>query len=154
MEIIYKKDGIIVGENFISLVEITEKCNIEKLKEEKLILLKMEWKGWRGFEEGILVKIVLPIEKIEIIKKFMLGKEINFGEIAGKHSEIYNSFDENDIELIYDQKEICDFLLNNPSGHEYNHSFLYTFHDHVLDGIYDDVTEEDVEWIQTIFGNE
>ena len=67
-QITYKKDGILIDENFISLFEITEKCNLEKIKEEKLLLLKMEWKGWRGFEEGILEKIVLPLENIEIIK--------------------------------------------------------------------------------------
>jgi hypothetical protein len=51
------------------LSEIIEKCNLEKVKEEKLLLLKMKWKGWRGFEEGVLEIIVLPLEKIEIIKK-------------------------------------------------------------------------------------
>ena len=104
-QITYKKDGILIDENFISLSEITEKCNLEKIKEEKLLLLKMEWKGWRGFDEGILEKIVLPLEKIETIKKHILGKIIYFGEIAGKHSDVYNSLDENDIEVISDQKE-------------------------------------------------
>ena len=41
-QIIYKKDGILIGDNFVSLSEIIKKCNKEKLKEEKLFLLKME----------------------------------------------------------------------------------------------------------------
>ena len=152
-EITYKKDGIIVNEKFISLNEITEKCNLEKLKDEKLVLLKMEWKGWRGFYEGICEKIVLQKEKIEIIKKHILGKTIYFGEIAGKHSDVYNTLDDNDIEIIEDSNIIVEFLKLNPSGHEYNHSFLYTFHDSVMDGIYDDVTEDDVKIIREIYGN-
>ena len=144
-QITYKKDGILIDENFISLSEITEKCNLEKVKEEKLLLLKMEWKGWRGFDEGILEKIVLPLEKIEIIKKHILGKTIYFGEIAGKHSDVYNSLDENDIEVIDDPKVIQQFLSSNPSGHEYNHSFLYTFCDYASDGGYDDISEEDAK---------
>lgn len=144
-QITYKKDGILIDENFISLSEIIEKCNLEKVKEEKLLLLKLEWKGWRGFDEGILEKIVLPLEKIEIIKKHILGKTIYFGEIAGKHSDVYNSLDENDIEVISDPKEIQQFLSSNPSEHEYNYSFLYTFSDYASDGGYDDISDEDAK---------
>lgn len=151
MKITYKKDGILIDENFISLSEIIENCNIEKLKEDKLVLLKMEWRGWRGFDEGILEKIVLPIEKIETIKKYILGKTIYFGEIAGKHSDIYNSLDENDIKLIDDPKIIVDFLSANPSGHIYNHSFLYTFINYASDGGYDDISEEDLKEFESCF---
>lgn len=145
MKITYKKDGILIDENFISLSEITEKCNLEKVKEEKLLLLKMELKGWRGFGEGILEKIVLPLENIETIKKHILGKTIYFGEIAGKHSDVCNSLDENDIEVIDDPKVIQQFLSSNPSGHEYNHSFLYAFSDSASDGDYDNISEEDAK---------
>lgn len=145
MKISYKKDGILIGDSFISLSEVTEKCNLEKVKEEKLLLLKMEWRGWRGFEEGILEKIALPLGKIETIKNYILGKSIYFGEIAGKHSEIFNTLDENDIEIIKDQKVIQQFLSSNPSGHEYNHSFLYTFIDAISDGIYDELSDDVAE---------
>ena len=150
-QIIYKKDGILIGDNFVSLSEIIKKCNKEKLKEEKLFLLKMEWKGWRVFDEGILEKIVLPIEKIETIKKFILGKTIYFGEIAGKHSEVYNTLDENDIEVISDQKVILEFLSINPNGHEYNHSFLHTFSDMLSDGENDEMSKEDIKEFKNSF---
>lgn len=149
MEITYKKDGILIDENFISLSEIIENCNLAKLKDEKLVLLKLEWKGWRGFEKGILEKKLLPIENIETIKKYILGKTIYFGEIAGKHSEIYNTLDEEDIEVIEDQKVIVNFLTENPSGHEYNYSFLYTFSDYASDGGYDDISEDEAKDFQS-----
>lgn len=150
-QITYKKDGILIDENFISLFEITEKCNLEKIKEDKLLLLKMEWKGWRGFDEGILEKIVLPIENIEIIKKHILGKKIYFGEIAGKHSNVYNTLDENDIEVIDDYKIIQQFLSSNPNGHQYNYSFLHTFYDYASDGGYEDISEEDIKEFSSSF---
>lgn len=149
--ITYKKDGILIDDEFISLSEITKKCNLAKVKEEKLVLLKMEWKGWRGFDEGILEKIVLPMEKIETIKKFILGKTIYFGEIAGKHSDVYNTLDDNDIQIIKTPKTIQDFLSKNPSGHEFNHSFLYTFHDYAQDGGYADISKEDADEFGSAF---
>ena len=66
-QLIYKKDGILLNGEFITLDKIIKNCNNAKIKEENLLLLKMEWKGWRGFSEGILERILLPIEKIEII---------------------------------------------------------------------------------------
>lgn len=150
-KIVYNKNGITVDGEFTSLSDIIFKCNNTKVKEDKLLLLKMEWKGWRGFDEGIKEEIILPIEKIEIIKKYILGKEIYFGEIAGKHSEIYNTLDENDIEIISDVDVITTFLYRYPSCHEYNHSFLHTFHDQANDGVYDDISEDDIKIFATIF---
>ena len=145
----YKKDGLVIDGNFISLESIISKCNEIKISEDKLVLLKMEWIGWRGFYKGILEEIVLPIEKVDIIKKYILGKTIYFGEIAGKHSDVYNTLDENDIEIIDDKKVIDKFLIDNPSGHDYNHSFLHRFIDAVQDGQYDEdepyMTEEQID---------
>lgn len=142
----FKKDGILIDSEFISLSEIIAKCNNSKVKAENLLLLKMEWKGWRGFDEGILERILLPIEKIEVIKKYILGKQINFGEIAGKHSEVYNTLDENDISIITDKKEIAKFMKKCPIGHEFNHSFLNQFHNQASDGVYgDEITDEQLK---------
>jgi len=150
-QIFYKKDGILIDDNFISLSEIIEKCNIEKIKENKLFLLRMEWDGWRGFDEGILEQIVLPMEKIEKIKKLILGKTIFFGEIAGKHSDIYNTLDENDIEIIEDSKTILNFMAENLNGHAYNHSFLYTFLNYAYDGGYTGISKEDADEFGHLF---
>ena len=150
MNIEYKKDGLLIDGELILLGDIVKNCHIQKIKEEKLLLLKLEWVGWRGFEEGIKEQIVIPIEKIEIVKKFMLGKTIYFGEIAGKHSEVYNTLDEDDIKIVEDIETITNFLLGNPSGHEYNHSFINTFSDRASDGEYD-ISEEDLKEFETIF---
>jgi hypothetical protein len=46
---------------------------------------------------------------------------------------------------------IVDFLLENPSGHKYNHSFLHTFSYYSLDGGYDDISEEDAKVFLGLF---
>lgn len=144
-QITYKKDGVLISGKFISLSEITSKCNAEKTKEGRMLLLRMEWRGWRGFNKGVLEEIVLSEAAIKTIKKHILGKTIYFGEIAGKHSDIYNSLDDNDIEVISDTDKINEFLLSNPSGHSYNHSFLHTFLDYASSGGYDDISEEEAK---------
>jgi len=64
-EITYQFNGITINDqHFISLSEIIEKCNLEKIKLDNLRLLKMEWRGWRGFSEGIIERIVLPASNI------------------------------------------------------------------------------------------
>jgi hypothetical protein len=150
-DVTFKKDGLIIGEEFITLGEINRKCKIEQIKDEKLLLLKMQWDGWRGFDEGILEVIALPAEKIDAIKKVILGRTINFGEIAGKHSEIYNTLDENDIEIIEDPESILAFMVATPGGHSYNHSFLNTFYEYAADGGYEDITEEQAHEFYRLF---
>jgi hypothetical protein len=81
----------------------------------------------------------------------MLGKTIYFGEIDGKHSEVYNTLDESDIKIIEDPKLILHFLSGFPSGHEYNYSFINTFSDRASDGEYDDISEEELKEFETIF---
>lgn len=138
----YRKNGIVIDGELLLLSTIIKECDALKISEENLVLLVMEWKGWRGFDEGILEEIVLPVEKIEIIKKYIIGRTIYFGDIAGKHSEVFNTIDEEDMKIIDDPKAVGDFIAANPSMHKYNHSFLYTFSNYASDGGYDDITEE------------
>lgn len=140
----YAEQGITVNCEFIPLQDIVNNCNFVKIKNNNLALLVIEWEGWRGFEEGIKEEIVLPIENINIIKKHIVGKEINFGEIAGKHSEIVNFIDDNDIIIIEDHIIIQKFLLDNPDGRKYRHSFLEVFYNNILDRVYDDIPEDDL----------
>ena len=138
----YCKDGIMINGELLLLSKVIKECDAIKISEEKLALLVMEWDGWRGFDDGVFESIVLPIEKIEVIKKYIVGRTIFFGEIAGKHSEVFNTLDEEDMEVIDDPKVVGDFISANPSMHKYNHSFLYTFSDYASDGGYDDITDE------------
>jgi hypothetical protein len=144
MDIKYTKDGVIIGGVFIALEEIIEKVNEVKIGEGNLTLLTMSWKGGRGFD-GVIEQIVLPIDIIENLVELMVGKQIYFGEIAGKHSEVYGTFDEDDYEISTDKKEIGTFLDNHPSGRTYNHSFINTFYDQGMDGEYDDIDETVLE---------
>lgn len=144
MKTIYKKDGIQIGDEFLSLTDIIKNCNEVKVKDENLVLFKMEWGSRRGFD-GILEEIVLPKKNVEIIKKHIIGKEIYFGEIAGKHSEIYGKLEESETKVIEDPEKIEDFLRKNPSGHSYNHSFLYTYSDYANDGGYGEVNEKEMK---------
>ena len=124
MKIEYKKDGIIIEDAFLLLSDIIEECNNIKLKEDKLVLLEMGWDGRGG---SVSEKRALPLENVLRIKEILLDKEVYFGEIWGKHSEVYGSMSEDTFEIIKDKKKIKDFLKEYPSGVEYDHSFIYSF---------------------------
>lgn len=152
MKITYKKDGIELDGNFLSLVEITEKCNEIKLKENKLVLLKLHWGGRHG---DVLEQIVLPSDNALQLKDYLLGKEIYFGEIWGKHSEVYGEMEEKDFEIVKDKKKIKEFLAEYPSGHDYDHSFIYTFIERAEEnleygGDEDSPTQEELDWLQSL----
>lgn len=84
MKIEYKKDGIQIDTTFISLDDINKKCN--EVKEHDLVILTMEWDGRGG---NAYEKRVLPIENALELQDLLLGREVYFGEIWGKHSEVY-----------------------------------------------------------------
>lgn len=44
---------------------------------------------------------------------FESGMEIHFGEILGKHSDVYLKIDQNDIELVSDLPEVVDVIKNH-----------------------------------------
>lgn len=60
------------------------------------------------------------------LKARMLGKQIYFGEIAGKHSEIYGVLNESDITETYDIAAIEDFV-NRYGFDNGNVDFIQTF---------------------------
>lgn len=130
MEIKYLENGIEINNEFISLKEITEKCNEARLTSQNLVLMKIEWTG-RGGE--VYEHRVLPKETVEEIKELLIGKEVYFGEIWGKHSEVYGEVREKDFSIVEDKKEIKKFLSTHPNGSDYNHSFINTIVDHYLD---------------------
>lgn len=109
-------------------------------KANNKVLVTMEWEGGRSFN-GIKEQILVDINKWNSIKDKLLGININFGEINGKHSEIYGTLEEDEITYNSDTQDIVEFLKAYPSGHEYNHSFLSK----ILDQYYD---EE--EWYEVL----
>ena len=40
-----------------------------------------------------------------------VGKDVYFGEILGKHSEVYGTLDEGDIEILSDDPKVIEVLL-------------------------------------------
>jgi len=140
MNIEYVENGVNFGETFVSLDEITKKVNKVKVKNQKLSLMTIEWDGGRGFD-GCCEQYTDSIENLKRIKEILIGKTINFGEIAGKHSEIYGEMEECDFNISEENKDVTDFLSKHPSGHEYDHSFLHTFNDWLYDADEDEVSE-------------
>lgn len=117
----YLENGIEVNGEFYKLNQIIEKCNELKIKKQNSALLKIEW-DFRGGE--VYEHRVYPKKIAEKIKKLLLDKEVYFGEIAGKHSEVYGDLTENDFKIITSKKEVKEFLADYPNGVDYNHSFI------------------------------
>jgi hypothetical protein len=125
MNIEYKKDGIVLKDGtFISLEHINEMCNTVKLKKLNLVLLKMGWSGRGG---KVFEQRALPLEKALRVKELLLDKEVYFGEIWGKHSEVCGTMCEKTFNIEKDSKKIKTFLKEFPSGIDYDHSFIETF---------------------------
>lgn len=62
-------------------------------------LYKFEWEIKRGGEvEGLFIADDQTIKEA-------LGKDVYFGEILGKHSEVYGTLDEEDLTVITDKPE-------------------------------------------------
>lgn len=154
MKIEYRKDGIIVGDAFLSLSDIIEECNNIKIKEDKLVLLEMGWDGRGG---SVSEKRILPLKNALRVKEILLDKEVYFGEIWGKHSEVYGEMTEDTFEIVKDKKKIKDFLKDYPSGVEYDYSFIYSFIERAeekLDYEKEDLDENDItqEGIDELYG--
>tara|TARA_Y100000310_G_C20613082_1_gene779078 strand:+ start:1060 stop:1527 length:468 start_codon:yes stop_codon:yes gene_type:complete len=125
MNVKFTENGINIDGEFFSLRDINTKCLTEKVKSNNLTLLAIGWEDSRGFD-GVEESIVLPFEKINKIISLISGKQCYFGEIAGKHSEVYGDIDDEDIVVYTEVDKVVEFLEENPTGWEYNHSFLET----------------------------
>lgn len=135
MKIIYKKDGILINGEFLSIDKIIEKCNDVAIKEKNLVLFSMCWEG-RG---GDVTEIrALPLENALKLKEILLGRVVYFGEIWGKHSEVYGEITEDTFEIEIDKKKVKKFMGKYPSGVDYNHSFITTFANHIMEMLDDD----------------
>lgn len=68
-------------------------------------LFKFEWKGGRGYDvEGIFITEQLEVDRI-------IGCEVYFGEICGKHSEVFGDVGEKDITMLSDDPSVIEVLL-------------------------------------------
>jgi len=124
MKIEFKKDGIVVGGEFVALSVINTMCNKASVEEDNLVLMKM---GWSGRSGDVLEQRVLPLEKALRLKELLLGRQVYFGEIWGKHSEVYGDMCESTFTIVEDKLKVSDFLAKFPGGVDYDHSFVHTY---------------------------
>lgn len=140
----YLENGIKVNNEFYLLQDIIQKCTKVKVEKENSVLLKIEWDGRGG---NAYEYAVYPKDKAEKIKSLLLDKEVYFGEIWGKHSEVYGKVTEGDFSIIEDKEHIQNFLSYHPNGSDSNHSFT----DAILD-FYSDNGGRD--WGEEEYGSE
>lgn len=69
------------------------------------ILVKFNWEvGRMGRIESLFVTTQKQLDEI-------IGKEIYFGEVLGKHSEVYGTLNKEDLSIITDDQEFINKLI-------------------------------------------
>lgn len=76
--------------------------------------------GRMGELEGVFVATKKQVEKL-----LSSGVEVYFGEVLGKHSEIYGSIEKKEIKLISDEQNVVDVIEKHELQSGYN-PFEYT----------------------------
>lgn len=149
-EIEYTSKGIIVNGKKVSLIDIISNICTKIIKEEDLVLIEL---GWESRNVEIWENILVPRNTAKVLKELMLGKEIYFGEILGKHSEVYGVMDDEDIDIDDDFDKCLKFLIDHPYRSECNHSFFQVFLDNMNNGNYDEekgFTKKNIKLIKDI----
>lgn len=73
-------------------------------------LYKFCWDYRRdGVVEGLFIAEETDVENL-------IGKNVYFGEILGKHSEVFGTIDKEDFEIISNDQELCDKLSRLTGG--------------------------------------
>lgn len=145
--LIFSENGLQVGDRFLPLGEIIRNCLTRRVIDRELVLVTIEWKSHSGFD-GLTEKFVLSSSQWETLRFQIIGETVYFGEIAGKHSDIHGTIDEDEITVDDSVSGVVRFLQNNPTGREYEHSLIGAFYEHVRAGSYDNHDDEtdDVYW--------
>ena len=131
-----------INEEFSSLNDIRRNCIKAEYNGCQIVLLTIEWQSWGGFD-GAKETIALTIGEANTLKGYLVGREIYFGGIAGKHSYISGPIEKKELVIIDDPEVVASFLMIYPDGRDYNHSFINQFHSSVIDDIYDVLPEEE-----------
>lgn len=77
-------------------------------------LYKFYWDcGRQGDLDGLFVATQEEVDNI-------IGKEVNFGEALGKHSEVYGTVDKDDITLITNSEEVIKIFEEHNISCGYN----------------------------------
>lgn len=140
----YTKNGIIVNGKEITLKEISENVLLKKIEDDDLVLITIHWKESRGFD-GITEQQVFTRRNAEEFCKEFTGFQVSFGEISGKHSDVYGDIDKEDIIVDDNRKVVLSFLLSYPGGNYHDYSFIQEIDNCLYDYNDDDLTEEECE---------
>lgn len=111
--------------NFEDAVKALAKTHGIKLAEEVFsdpVMITLTWEGGRGFD-GIQETFVVEKDLWNKTKPVLQGHEIYFGEIAGKHSEIYGTLDNGDISENTHRPNIDSFVKTNGKHKHGQHLF-------------------------------
>lgn len=74
-------------------------------------LYKFYWDcGRMGSIDGVFIADSVAIENL-------IGKEVYFGEVLGKHSEVYGVIEKDDITLVTNDPSVIDALGDFSAGH-------------------------------------
>lgn len=84
--------------------------------------------GRSGHVEGLF------IEDSQLVKE-SIGKDVYFGEILGKHSEVYGTLDEEDLKVISEDEEKIEWLESTMGGKTISGSNPFNYID---DGVWED----------------
>jgi hypothetical protein len=129
----YTRDGMIVHGDLVSWDTIDNERN--KIRFANHVLVKIYWHNRRsqGFDDNF----IMSKEEWAKWKERLIGSTINFGEIDGKHSEVYGIVSEQDITITDDLNSIVLFYYNygRSSGRV---DFIKQYTTHVLDGDIED----------------
>ena len=153
IEIEYKPEGLILTESDGTIIEldlenIINRCNKAKIKSKELVLLEIFWDGGRGsdiYEQRIMTK-----DNANLFVRTFIGVHIYFGEIEGKHSEVYGDLEVSDITIESNPEIVKEFIARNPLGYDYNHSFTDIISNGLIDGTYEDI-EMSIEEFNDLF---
>jgi len=138
----YTKLGVIIEGKEFPLEEIIKKVT-EKRAEDKMLI---EIHGEYGRSFDVDERIVIDKEDFYDFCKIMEGKNVYFGEIAGKHSEVSFIIKSHMMFGTSSVSEIVDFLEEHPKGREFNYSFI----DKIMDEMCYNEHDEEFERLKSI----
>jgi hypothetical protein len=72
-------------------------------------MLKLYSFCWSGFRGGRIESVFIA-DETEVER--LIGREVRFGEILGKHSEVTGTIEANEIEMRSENPELIEWLLS------------------------------------------
>lgn len=123
MNYTFTTNGLKIGDEELSLEHIISEVSRIKVQENKLVLYTIAWRDFRGADD-IEESVVIPKSEVGLLTGYVVGSQISFGEIHGKHSDVYGVIEDCDIHVEDSVEEVTKFLRSYPNGYYATHSFI------------------------------